>query len=65
MKLLITSLIFTLAAGRIVFKTPEEEAVLDAGNLYFSVTSHDGKTDPAKIFSKQMIQLELQDNKLD
>ena len=38
MKLLITSLIFTLVAGRIVFKTPEEEAILDAGNLYFSVT---------------------------
>ena len=32
MKLLITSLIFTLAAARIVFKTPEQEARFDAGN---------------------------------
>ena len=32
MKFLITSLIFTLAAARIVFKTLEEEARFDAGN---------------------------------
>ena len=39
MKLLITSLIFTLAAAKIVFKTPEEEARFDAGKWEIIVIS--------------------------
>ena len=45
MKLLITSLIFTLAAAKIVFKTPEEEARFDAGKWEIIVISFYKRTD--------------------